>query len=81
MKLVEDYEFIYAVIGWHPVDAIDCSDEYLQWIEQLAAHPKVVGIGEQVWTIIGVNHQKMYNNIVPKANSFSTKVEFTNHHS
>lgn len=46
MKLAADYEFIYAVIGWHPVDAIDCTDEDLAWIEQLAAHPKVVGIGE-----------------------------------
>lgn len=46
MQLIEDYDFIYAVIGWHPVDAIDCTDEYLQWIEELAAHPKVVGIGE-----------------------------------
>ena len=46
MKLTDEYEFIYAVIGWHPVDAIDCTDEDLAWIEQLAAHPKVVGIGE-----------------------------------
>ncbi|OCS93886.1 TatD family hydrolase [Caryophanon latum] len=46
MQLIEEYDFIYAVIGWHPVDAIDCTDEYLQWIEELAAHPKVVGIGE-----------------------------------
>lgn len=46
MELAESYDFIYAVIGWHPVDAIDCTDEALQWIEQLAAHPKVVGIGE-----------------------------------
>lgn len=46
MELVEEYEFLYAAIGWHPVDAIDCTDEDLQWIEQLAAHPKVVAIGE-----------------------------------
>ena len=46
MRLIEDYDFIYAVIGWHPVDAIDCTEQDLQWIEQLAAHPKVVGIGE-----------------------------------
>lgn len=46
MKLADDYPFIYVVIGWHPVDAIDCTDEDLQWIEQLAAHEKVVGIGE-----------------------------------
>ncbi|MFY3791365.1 TatD family hydrolase [Ureibacillus sp. MALMAid1270] len=46
MKLVDDYDFIYAVIGWHPVDAIDCTDEDLKWIEELSRHPKVVGIGE-----------------------------------
>lgn len=46
MKLVEEYSFIYAVVGWHPVDAIDCTEEDLKWIEELAAHEKVVGIGE-----------------------------------
>lgn len=46
MELVERYEFIYAVVGWHPVDAVDCTEEDLAWIESLAAHPKVVGIGE-----------------------------------
>ncbi|RAZ65841.1 TatD family hydrolase [Planococcus maitriensis] len=46
IELAENYDFIYAVIGWHPVDAIDCTDEDLEWIEQLAAHEKVVGIGE-----------------------------------
>ncbi|MBD8028495.1 TatD family hydrolase [Ureibacillus sp. Re31] len=46
MELADEYEFIYAVIGWHPVDAIDCTPEDLEWIEQLASHPKVVGIGE-----------------------------------
>ncbi len=46
MALAEEHPFIYAVVGWHPVDAIDCTDEDLAWIESLAAHPKVVGIGE-----------------------------------
>ncbi|WP_107840106.1 TatD family hydrolase [Metasolibacillus meyeri] len=46
MALVEEHDFIYAVIGWHPVDAIDCTEKDLTWIEELAAHPKVVGIGE-----------------------------------
>ena len=46
MELTEQYPFIYAVVGWHPVDAIDCTEEDLAWIESLAAHPKVVGIGE-----------------------------------
>lgn len=46
MSLIETYDFLYAAVGWHPVDAVDCTDEDLQWIEELSAHPKVVGIGE-----------------------------------
>ncbi len=46
MELTEQHASIYAVVGWHPVDAIDCTEEDLKWIEALAAHPKVVGIGE-----------------------------------
>ena len=46
MELIEQYDFVYGVIGWHPVDAIDCTQEDLEWIEELAAHPKIVGIGE-----------------------------------
>ena len=46
MELTEQHAFIYAVVGWHPVDAIDCTEKDLEWIESLAAHPKVVGIGE-----------------------------------
>ncbi|WKA58643.1 TatD family hydrolase [Planococcus shenhongbingii] len=46
IELAEKHDFIYAVVGWHPVDAIDCTEEDLKWIEELAAHEKVVGIGE-----------------------------------
>lgn len=46
MELVELYEFMFAAVGWHPVDAIDMTEEDLQWIEELCAHPKVVAIGE-----------------------------------
>ncbi|WP_064091137.1 TatD family hydrolase [Rossellomorea aquimaris] len=46
MELVEQYEFLYASVGWHPVDAIDMTDEDLIWIEELASHPKVVALGE-----------------------------------
>ncbi len=46
IKLAEQYETIYAAVGWHPVDAIDMTADDLAWIEELAAHPKVVAIGE-----------------------------------
>lgn len=46
IELADTYEFIYASVGWHPVDAIDMTEEDLQWIEALASHPKVVALGE-----------------------------------
>jgi TatD DNase family protein len=46
MALIERYDFLYASVGWHPVDAIDMKDEDLAWIEELAGHPKVVALGE-----------------------------------
>ncbi|WP_316572783.1 TatD family hydrolase [Neobacillus sp. YIM B06451] len=46
IELAETHDFIYACVGWHPVDAIDMTDEDLSWIEELAAHPKVVALGE-----------------------------------
>ncbi len=46
MELADQYSFIYAAVGWHPVDAIHMTDDDLMMIEQLAAHPKVVALGE-----------------------------------
>ncbi|PWU67843.1 TatD family hydrolase [Gracilibacillus dipsosauri] len=46
IELAEEHDFIYAAVGWHPVDAIDMTEEDLLRIEQLANHPKVVAIGE-----------------------------------
>lgn len=46
MELIDKYEDVYGVIGWHPVDAIDCSEADLMRIEKLSSHPKIVGIGE-----------------------------------
>ena len=46
IQIAETYDFIYASVGWHPVDAVDMTDEHLAWIEELAQHPKVVALGE-----------------------------------
>jgi TatD DNase family protein len=46
MELTKEYDFIYASVGWHPVDAIDMTEEDLLWIEELSSHPKVVALGE-----------------------------------
>ncbi|MGO4548751.1 TatD family hydrolase [Paenibacillus sp. 2TAB23] len=46
IALAEKYDFIYAAVGWHPVDSIDMRPEDLEWIERLCSHEKVVAIGE-----------------------------------
>ncbi|WP_106495619.1 TatD family hydrolase [Lentibacillus sp. Marseille-P4043] len=46
IEIAEQHQNIYAAVGWHPVDAIDMTDEELNWIEELSSHPKVVAIGE-----------------------------------
>lgn len=46
MKLAETHDFIYAAVGWHPVDAITMRDGDLEWIAELCKHEKVVAIGE-----------------------------------
>lgn len=46
MELARAHDSLYAIIGWHPVDAIDMTDEDLDWIESLAADPNVVALGE-----------------------------------
>lgn len=46
LALAEKYDFVYAAIGWHPVDAIDMQEGDLDWIESLCSHEKVVAIGE-----------------------------------
>ena len=31
MELIDKYDFVYGIIGWHPVDAIDCTEERLEY--------------------------------------------------
>ena len=46
IKLAEQYDFIYAVIGFHPENIFDIDDKTLYETLNLCNHPKVVGIGE-----------------------------------
>jgi TatD DNase family protein len=47
LQLTEAYACVEAVVGWHPVDAVDMTSIDLDYIEHLArTHPKVVAIGE-----------------------------------
>ena len=46
IKIAEQYDFVYALVGFHPENIFDIDDEMLRSVLELAKHPKVVGIGE-----------------------------------
>ncbi|WP_298912618.1 TatD family hydrolase [uncultured Algimonas sp.] len=46
VKVAEDHDHIWATLGTHPHDAKDNPDLKAQTLIDMAAHPKVVGIGE-----------------------------------
>ncbi len=46
IALAEKYESIYAVVGWHPTNVLEAPDDLREPLRKLAAHPKVVAIGE-----------------------------------
>lgn len=46
IEIAETYDYIYAAVGWHPVDAIDFKDHHLDYLREYAQHEKVVALGE-----------------------------------
>lgn len=46
IELAEKYNFCWAAVGVHPHSAAELSEDWLMQVEQLAAHDKVVAIGE-----------------------------------
>ena len=46
LRLAEQHECIYAVVGWHPSDALAAPEDIRPILRQMAAHPRVVAIGE-----------------------------------
>ncbi len=58
VELAEEYDQVYATVGFHPHDASKLSLDSLKELKKLAEHPKVVGIGE-----MGLD---FYRNLSPK---------------
>lgn len=46
ISLAETHDEIFAVVGWHPSDALAAPEDVRPTLRELAAHPKVVAIGE-----------------------------------
>ena len=59
IALAEKYDQIYATVGMHPHDAKDLHDETMHIFRDLAAHPKVLALGE-----MGLDY---YRNLSPRS--------------
>lgn len=46
VRAAEDHPEIWATVGLHPHDAKDRTDALMVRLEELAAHPRVAGVGE-----------------------------------
>ena len=46
IKLAEQYDCIYAAIGFHPTDVFDVTEEDFDEVFKHINHPKVVAVGE-----------------------------------
>ena len=46
LKLIENYPFFYGAVGVHPNETGELNENLLNWLKEVARHPKVVAIGE-----------------------------------
>lgn len=46
VELSERFACVFAVVGWHPTDALAAPEDLRPPLRELVRHPKVVGIGE-----------------------------------
>lgn len=46
VALAERFASVFAVVGWHPNDAVRAPKDFRAELRELAEHPKVVAIGE-----------------------------------
>lgn len=70
IRLAERYPFIYATAGVHPHDAAKATDETWQRLRAVAAHPKVLAIGE-----IGLDYHYDFSPRDVQTEAFLTQLE------
>ena len=70
LQLCNDYDNIYGVIGIHPEEIDQLSDDWLYKLEAMLNHPKIVGIGE-----IGLDYHYTKENIEKQKEIFIKQIE------
>lgn len=60
VELCEKYDYIYGAVGVHPECAADLPEDWLQRVEALLSHPKIVAVGE-----IGLDYH--WEDLCPRA--------------
>lgn len=70
LELAKEYDFIYAVIGVHPIDIAEYSEEVEKELEILGKNPKVVAIGE-----IGLDYHWMTESKEVQQERFKRQLE------
>ncbi|HTK81772.1 MAG TPA: TatD family hydrolase [Bacteroidota bacterium] len=70
ISLAEQFEMMYACVGFHPHDAAKADSVSLNEIERLSEHPKVVGIGE-----IGLDYHYDYSPREKQREIFALQIE------
>ena len=46
MTLIDKYENVYGMLGVHPTEVKDWTDDLIDKIKEFSKHPKIVAIGE-----------------------------------
>ncbi len=46
IELAEKHDNVFAVVGWHPGDAMEAPGDFMTELRSVAQHPKVAAIGE-----------------------------------
>ncbi|MBI3609894.1 MAG: TatD family hydrolase [Nitrospirae bacterium] len=69
VELADRHDELHATIGVHPHEAKDADDAVLSELENLAAHPKVVGYGE-----IGLDYYYLHSSKETQQRLFRTQI-------
>lgn len=70
IELTEKYEMIYGAVGVHPQDSKDWDSSFVQKIEVLANHKKIVAIGE-----IGLDYYYDFSPKERQIEAFKSQIE------